>query len=134
MKKTLFLSLAFLVSCVNTHSIIAESKTEFEKSDIVDLDNPDAHSEQIISETQARFLAIYIQLLEKNETQAARLACALAMQLQNSEKDIEQELYEKLCQYISIKFFENSEGNQAEEVEEKSMQFSINITIQAKED
>ncbi len=134
MKKTLFLSLAFLVSCVDTHSIIAESKTEFEKSDIVDLDNPDAHSEQIISETQAYLLAIYIQLLEKNETQAARLACALAMQLQNSEKDIEQELYEKLCQYISIKFFEESKSSETAELEENTIQISINITIQAEED
>ena len=134
MKKTLFLSLAFLVSCVDTHSIIAESKTEFEKSDIVDLDNPDAHSEQIISETQARLLAIYIQLLEKNETQAARLACALAMQLQDSEKNIEQELYEKLCQYISIKFFEESKSSETEELEENIIQISIKITIQAEED
>ena len=52
--------------------------------------------------------AVLLRLHTVNKTKAIQYASALALQLQNSNNPVDQELYRTLCQYIALAFQEQT--------------------------
>ena len=106
MKKTLFLSLALLISCVNNHSVIAqdqvvanEAATEFEQLD-------EASQKRMIK--VATFLNL-IQKVHDGEIDAKNVmyfALEWEQELEKSDDAADQELCQKLYQIV-IELTEN---------------------------
>ncbi len=117
MKKTLFLSLTLLISCVHNHSVIAHDQN-IESEDVAVA----TEFEQLDEATQMRMIkvATFLNLIQKVNTgemdvkKVVSFALGWAQELEKSDDPTDQELCKKLYQII-IELTENLQALQAQE-------------------